>query len=158
MFHFSHMFWKFFFLSWFPSSRFVFILAFPLLLQPRKDACQPFLDIFQVLWQMVFLPVFSLCVELYQATGHSLIYWVQTTVITDEALMHTECCCSILQFLNYPIVLSYPVVPIPRFILRSAPSFTIHHECLVERLNHFHWASEIGSRFVFFSLLESENP
>jgi hypothetical protein len=37
-------------------------------------------------------------------TRHSLVYCVQTTVITDEALLHTECCCSILQLVNYPIV------------------------------------------------------
>jgi hypothetical protein len=67
MFPFSRMFWKFIFLSWIPSSRFLFILAFPFLLQPRKDACQPLLDIFQMLWQMV-LSVFYLCVEVCQAT------------------------------------------------------------------------------------------
>jgi hypothetical protein len=69
IFPFIHMFWKFIFLSWFPSSRFLFILAFPFLLQPWKDAYQTFLDIFQMLWQMVvFLSVIYLCVEVCQAT------------------------------------------------------------------------------------------
>jgi hypothetical protein len=29
------------------------------------------------------------------------------------------------------------------------PVFLIRHECLMERLNHFHYASEIGYRLVF---------
>jgi hypothetical protein len=151
MFPFSHMFWKFLFLSWIPSSRFLFILAFPFLLQPRKVACQPLLDIFQMLWQMFravfwvvlpckmivdqsfytavqprrqlwtsysppweleishygkwssYLPL-PLCWGVSSHTGHSLIYRVQTNVITDEALLHTECCYSILQLVNYSIV------------------------------------------------------
>jgi hypothetical protein len=64
----SHRFWKFIFLSWIPSSRFLFILAFYFLLQTWKNACLPLLDIVQMLWQMVFLSVFYLCVEVYQAT------------------------------------------------------------------------------------------
>jgi hypothetical protein len=47
---------------------FRFILAFPLLLQPWKDACQPLLDIFKMLWKIVFLSVFYLWFDVYQAT------------------------------------------------------------------------------------------
>jgi hypothetical protein len=53
---------KFRFLSRTPS-RFLFVLAFPFLLQPWQYSCQPLLDIFQMLWQMVFLSVFYLYVD-----------------------------------------------------------------------------------------------
>jgi hypothetical protein len=45
-----------------------------------------------------------LCWAVSSHTRHSLIYWVQTTVITNEAVLHTECCCSILQSVNYHLV------------------------------------------------------
>jgi hypothetical protein len=45
-----------------------------------------------------------LCWGVSSHTRHSLIYWVQTTVITEEALLHMECFCSILQLVNYHIV------------------------------------------------------
>jgi hypothetical protein len=98
MFHLIHIFWSFIFLSCITSSRFLFILAFRFLLQPCKDACLPLLDISQMLWQMVFLSVFvlPLCWGVLSHTRHSIIYWVQTTVITDEALLHTECNCSVI--------------------------------------------------------------
>jgi hypothetical protein len=68
MFLLSHVLLKFIFLSWIPSSRFLFILAFPFLLQPWENACQPLLDIFKILWQMVFLVFLCLllCVEVCQ--------------------------------------------------------------------------------------------
>jgi hypothetical protein len=66
---------------------------------------------------------------------------VQTTVITDEALLHTDCPPDkLLQHtsvgkLSYSRSLEFQFVNSHHC---QQPVFLICHECMVERLNHFH--------------------
>jgi hypothetical protein len=95
---------------------FPFYACFPF----SSAASQPPLYIFHMLWQMViFQSVLYLCAEMYQATqGIHSLHFSAETVVTDEALLHTECPPD--KFLQYPV--NYPIVCpwVSKFTTRSA--------------------------------------
>jgi hypothetical protein len=136
MYPFSHMFWKFIFLSWFPSSRFLLILASLFFCSLGKMHVNHFLLFSRCYgkWSYLSFSFVLKCVKPHKAFPH--ILRADNTHKRGGSTAHKM----LLQHTSVS-KLSYSR-PLELHFLNShhcqQPVLLIRHECLVERLNHFH--------------------